>query len=92
MDSEFPIPLPHCAVCGRAVDRIYVDTDLLREECVITVRCHGATEEIRISHHVFVSHVVRVKDHWHVFVPNLPAPHPKLITSSDHGGALPEPR
>lgn len=41
--------LPMCAVCGRAVERVDVDHDILRNLTIFVARCHGATEEVELT-------------------------------------------
>lgn len=42
--------LPTCARCGRDVDEMSMYSDELRHEEVFQVRCHGETEETRLTH------------------------------------------
>lgn len=39
--------LPTCAVCNKAVDSCEVDRDILRNEVVLVMRCHGAQDVVR---------------------------------------------
>lgn len=47
------IPKPICAVCNREVEALQTDYDLLRDETIFTVRCHGAVERAAVEKELF---------------------------------------
>lgn len=40
---------PMCAVCGRPVERIIQERDILTGETILVVKCHGASETVTIA-------------------------------------------
>lgn len=41
---------PLCALCGRPVDFLDATPDPMSGDLVITARCHGASEEVRVPY------------------------------------------
>lgn len=43
------LPKINCAICKRHVDKVTIYEDFATNEIVITVKCHGDNEEMRIA-------------------------------------------
>lgn len=70
-------PKPICAVCNREVEYLRMDRDLLRDETIFVVRCHGAQETATVESELFVA-LMNVEIGQAFTAPGLPAA-PKLL-------------
>jgi hypothetical protein len=52
---------PRCRKCNKPVDRLLEDRDIRSDEIVITVQCHGETQEVRIDPITFLVPGVEIK-------------------------------